>query len=145
MHSFEFSASAHLGAHSQHSKAALFLLNKMQLFFRQCSCSFIRRGDMKSWCPPGTVSFSGWHEKVIVCWDKARLFQIGNHTCSSVYGLWNVQVGLVEQEEESALLRDGYCDCWDLAFALRQCLTLLGFIAWWNDLGNLIISWSLSL
>lgn len=59
VHTFRFSASAHLCAHSQHSKTALFLLNKMQLFFRQCSCSFIRRGDMKSWCPSGTVSFSG--------------------------------------------------------------------------------------
>lgn len=59
VHTFKFSASAHLCAHSQHSKTALFLLNKMQLLFRQCSCSFIRRGDRKSWCPSGTVAFSG--------------------------------------------------------------------------------------
>lgn len=65
-----------------------------------------------------------------MCWDKACLFQTGTHR------IWNVQMGLVEQEEESAWLRDGCCDCWGLAFALRQSLTLLGFIVWWNDLGN---------
>lgn len=38
-------------------------------------------------------------------------------------------MGLVEKaEEESALFRYGYCDSWDLAFALRKHLTLLGFI-----------------
>lgn len=100
-------------SHSQHLYVLLHIFNSM---YNKTTVSTQQDASVLY-----TVSHFFTHVKRLdALLGRCPSLGVGDYFSSSVCRIQNIQWGLVEPEEESVLLRYGYCDCWHLPFALRQ-------------------------